>query len=110
MILNTFLSWRFLGEAFTHADAASVMLMAVGTTVAVLFGKGQDPKYTCVAARVCVCVHGCECASVCVIVCVFVCVRVGEQMNEEVNRHPPHHWNVWSCVCDAFKPAVLESV
>ena len=46
MILNTIFSWRFLGESFTRVDGVSLALMAVGTTVAVLFGKSHDPKYT----------------------------------------------------------------
>ena len=54
MILNTIFSWRFLGESFTRVDGVSLALMAVGTTVAVLFGKSNDPKYTYVLCSRCV--------------------------------------------------------
>lgn len=46
MILNTIFAWKFLGEAFTRIDLAAVLLMAAGTTLAVTFGKGVEPKLT----------------------------------------------------------------
>ena len=46
MILNTIFAWKFLGEAFTRIDLAAVLLMAAGTTLAVSFGKGVEPKLT----------------------------------------------------------------
>jgi hypothetical protein len=97
MILNTILSWKFLGEAFTYIDAVSIGLMACGTTVAVLFGKSSDPKYTCV--------HGFQRA--CIDCVVFMRIRVASRLSSVVNLfvNRPAAWALASSAALAITAA-----